>query len=357
MESHKRSFLTRALARPADAGSLGDGFALAISKRSDQRSYHDQVACVRLNAVAARGTSGRGDNSLDPARSPTPGAGDTEEIMAKQYGRLDQWSKTAAIDVAKAREMAARLEHRGRSADEVAARNAYLTLLGIRPGERVLEVGCGSGVVLRDLARRVAPNGLALGLDPSPAFLAIARELAVEAGLGQSIELREGDARALPFGAAEFDTALAHIPDGRRAIPELVRVVRPGGRVGIFERDTDSYIVAHPDRELTRQIVAAQSDHGSADGWLARALPRLMAEAGLRDVQVRAFTSIETDPAGFYSLRAERSADTAVSAGVISAEERRRWLDALAAERASGGFIAGLTLLFAWGTRAEGPAA
>ena len=297
--------------------------------------------------------------SILPAQ-PTLGAGGMAEIMAEQYGRLDPWGKTAAIDVAKAREMAARLEQRGRSADEVAARNAYLTLLGIRPGERILEVGCGSGVVLRDLARRVAPNGLALGLDPSPAFLAIARELAVEAGLGQSIELREGDALALPFDDGEFDaalavTALAHIPDGRRAIPELVRVVRPGGRVGIFERDPDSYIVAHPDRELTRQIVAAHSDHGSADGWLARALPRLMAEAGLRDVQVRAFTSIETDPVGYYSLRAERSPDYAVSAGVISEEERRQWLETLAAERASGGFIAGLTLLFAWGTRAGGP--
>ena len=268
---------------------------------------------------------------------PTLGAGGTAEIMAEQYGRLDQWSKTAAIDVAKAREMAAMLEHRGRNADEVAARNAYLTLLGMRPGERVLEVGCGTGVVLRDLARRVGPNGSALGLDPSPALLAIARELADKAGLGQSIELREGDARVLPFGAAEFDaalavTTLAHIPDGRRAIRELVRVVRPGGRVGIFERDPDSYIVAHPDRALTRRIVAARSDHGSADGWLARALPRLMAAAGLRDVQVRAFTSIETDPAGFYSSLADRSADTAIGAGVISEEERRQWLEALATE-------------------------
>jgi len=70
---------------------------------------------------------------------------------------------------------------------------------------------------------------------------------------------------------------------------------------------------------------------------------------------VRAFTSIETDPVGYYSLRAERSPDYAVSAGVISEEERRQWLETLAAERASGGFIAGLTLLFAWGTRAGGP--
>ena len=82
-----------------------------------------------------------------------------------------------------------------------------------------------------------------------------------------------------------------------------------------------------------------------------------MAEAGLRDVQVRAFTSIETDPAGFYSPLAERSADTAVSAGAISAEERHSVAGGarLQSER-RGASSPGLTLLFVWGTRAEGPA-
>src|SRR3954447_20969478 len=257
--------------------------------------------------------------------------------MTEQYGRFDQWSESAAIDAARMREMAAMLEQRGQVADEIATRAAYLDLLEIRPGERVLEVGCGSGVVLRDVARRVAPSGLAVGLDSSPAVLSIARRLADEARLGEGIELHEADARALPFGDAAFDvalavTTLAHIPQGRRAIPEMVRVVRPGGRVGILDRDPDSYIVSHPDRGMTRRIVAARADHGSADGWLARALPRLMAEAGLRDIQVRAFTSMDSNPTGFYSGLAERCADTAVKAGAISEEDHRQWLDALAVE-------------------------
>ena len=280
--------------------------------------------------------------------------------MAEQHGQFDQWSDTATIDAATASELASRLEERGRVEDEVAARAAYLDLLKIGPGERVLEVGCGSGVVLRDVARRVAPHGVAVGLDPSPALLEIARGLADQAGCSECIELRAGDARALPFGSAEFDaalavTSLAHIPEGRRAIPELVRVVRPGGRVGIFERDPDSYIISHPDRALTRRIVAAQSDHGSADSWLARSLPRLLAEAGLQGLRVRAFTSVETDPTGFYSTRAERYADAALQAGVITEPERARWLEALRAERASAGFLAGLTLLFVWGTRPPEP--
>jgi ubiquinone/menaquinone biosynthesis C-methylase UbiE len=280
----------------------------------------------------------------------------------RERGRFSQWRTDAirGLDEAAARERAlGSLERRGRSPDEVAARAAYLDLLGIEPGERVLEVGCGSGVVLRDVARRVAPGGVAIGLDPSPAMLAVARELAEQHGLADVVELREGDARALPFGDAQFDVVLAvttllHVPDGERAIPEMVRVTRPGGRVAVFDRDNDSYIISHPDRTLTRRIVAAGSDHSAVNGWIGRQAPRLMAEAGLRDVRVRAFASIEQDPAGFYATNAGvRWADIAVQVGAISEEERRRWVDQLRAEQEAGGFIAGLTHIFVWGTRPD----
>jgi ubiquinone/menaquinone biosynthesis C-methylase UbiE len=280
--------------------------------------------------------------------------------VAEQYGRLDPWRAATTVEVAQAREMAALLERRGGAADEIAARSSYLDLLAVRPGERALEVGCGNGIVLCDLARRVGPDGLAVGLDPSPAFLAIAHERADRAGLGDRIELREGDARVLPFDDGQFDvivaaTTLAHVPEGHRAIQEMVRVAGPSGRVGVLEQDTDSYLVTHPDRALTRRIVATYTDHGYADGWLARRLPRLLSEAGLRDVRVRAFASLDTDPTGFYSTRAERAADVAARAGAISEQEHQGWLNALHAEQASGAFVAGITLLFAWGTRLPTP--
>ena len=224
------------------------------------------------------------------------------------------------------------------------------------PGERVLDVGCGSGVATREVARRVAPDGLAVGIDPSPAMLTVAHELADQQGVGEWIDLRVGDARALPFTDAEFAvviavTALSHFPGGEHVIPEFARVTRPGGRVAVFDRDPDSFIIAHPDRALTRRVVAAFSDHASVDGWLARRLPGLFAEAGLHDVRVRAFTPLVTDAEGFYAGAALRAAAVAVQAEAISEQERQRWVEALRAEQAAGRFVAGMTHLLVWGTR------
>jgi ubiquinone/menaquinone biosynthesis C-methylase UbiE len=274
------------------------------------------------------------------------------------YGRFDLWRDSAEADLARVRELAGLLELRAQDPDQVAARATYLDLLGVAPGSHVLDVGCGSGAVTRDLARRVGPTGRVVGLDPSPGFLTVARELVERDGLADTVELRLGDARALPVPDREFDvalavTALAHTPQAERAIPELTRVVRPGGRVGIFDLDGDGVILAHPDRALTRRIVAASSDHLIVNAWLARQLPALLAAVGLQGIGVRAFTPIERDPTGFYARLAERRALVALEAGTISEDEHRRWLDALHAEQVAGRFLGGQTHLFVWGTRPE----
>jgi SAM-dependent methyltransferase len=238
----------------------------------------------------------------------------------------------------------------------VAARADYLDLLELRPGQRVLDVGCGSGVVTRDMARRVSPGGRAVGIDPSAEFLAIARDLAREAGLDAVVEFRDGNALALPFGDGEFDAALAatvlvHVPGGDGAIPEMARVVRPGGRVGIFDLDGDSLLVSHPDRALTRRIVAAFSDHSTVDGWLVRRLPGLLSQAGLTHVATRAFLPLEQEPDGFYGRMAVRAVDVAAQTGAITESEREGWLVALRAEQAAGNFLAGRVHIFCWGIK------
>lgn len=99
-------------------------------------------------------------------------------------------------------------------------------------GDRVLDVGCGTGVVAREAARRIGAEGRVVGLDLNPRMLQVARRVAPE------IEWREGDAGALPFEDGAFDVvvsqfAMMFFPDPVRSLREMWRVLAPGGRLAV----------------------------------------------------------------------------------------------------------------------------
>ena len=273
-----------------------------------------------------------------------------------EFGRLSNWRDTAGLSESKAREHAARLEHRARAEDETSARDEYLTLLGISPGQRVLDVGCGSGVVTRDIAKRVRPGGSVIGLDPSPELLKVARQNADDAGLADLVAFQEGDCRNLAFPDASFDvvvaaTVLAHVPDGEKALPEMARVLRAGGRMGVFDFDGDGLLIAHPDRALTRRIVASHCDNGAVNGWLVRELPAIFSELGLADVRARGFMSLERGEGSFYANLAQRAAQAAAQAGAINTDELANWLAELQRVLDEDRFMGGRLHIFVWGTK------
>jgi ubiquinone/menaquinone biosynthesis C-methylase UbiE len=136
----------------------------------------------------------------------------------------------------------ASLEERGRSGYMAVVR-ALLDTLAIVPGESVLEVGCGSGVIMRELARRTAGANRLIGRDMSPYLLREARALARRAGLLDRIDFGEGRAESLPLADGAVDVALSSTVfeegDAELMLSEIVRVTRPGGRVGIVVRAID----------------------------------------------------------------------------------------------------------------------
>jgi ubiquinone/menaquinone biosynthesis C-methylase UbiE len=100
----------------------------------------------------------------------------------------------------------------------------------LAPGDRVLDVACGTGAVTREALQRIGPGGAVTGLDCSPEMLAVARRKLPD------IEFREGRAEELPFGDRSFDAvvcqfALMYFDDRQQALREMRRVLRPGGRV------------------------------------------------------------------------------------------------------------------------------
>ena len=102
----------------------------------------------------------------------------------------------------------------------------------IRPGQRVLDVACGTGVLAREVEARVGRGGAVVGLDATPGMLAVAKELAPH------VEFRHGLAEALPFADHCFDAVVSQFglmffPDRPRALREMVRVLVPGGRISV----------------------------------------------------------------------------------------------------------------------------
>lgn len=107
----------------------------------------------------------------------------------------------------------------------------------IGPGQRVLDVACGTGALARAAAERVGPNGSVVGLDPNPDMLAVARRKR------PAIEWRDGRAEALPFPDRSFDAVVSQFgvmffEDKPGALREMMRVLRPGGRLAVAVCDT-----------------------------------------------------------------------------------------------------------------------
>ena len=166
-----------------------------------------------------------------------------------------------------------------------------LDLVECRAGERVLDVACGTGVVSRLAARRVAPGGTVTGLDLNEGMLSVAARLPVPPGL--TVDWRQGSALALPFADRAFDVVvcqhgLMFFPDRLKALGEMRRVLTPGGRVALSVWTGPSPYFAAQREGLARHVGAEAASTSAVAFSLgdANELGGLLKDAGFRDVVV-----------------------------------------------------------------------
>src|ERR1022692_2390280 len=220
------------------------------------------------------------------ARPWTRQRGSTTSMCTSPTERTDGWT---ALDTPERVAAAVRkLERMGRDKAELAARRRYLDLLAPCPGERIVDVGAGTGLITLDIAARVNPGGRVVAVDPSAALLDHARSAAKAARLSEVFEAEVADGRALPFSDRSFDAAfchwvLLHVDPGSAIVRELKRVTQPGGRVMCVEMDWETAIVYPGERALTRRILNFSNDR-HVEGWSGRRLTSLFKECGFDDV-------------------------------------------------------------------------
>ena len=179
---------------------------------------------------------------------------------------------------------------------------------GINRGERVLDVACGTGVLAREILKRVGPNGCVSGIDAAPGMIEVAREIA------PAIDWREGKAEALPFSDESFDAVVSQFglmffSDPVQAIREMLRVLNARGRFAVAVWDSLNNIPAYAaaDELLQRILGQEASDALRAPFTLGDrdALRKVFSEAGANAVEI----STHSGTAVFPSIRTMVEAD------------------------------------------------
>ena len=199
--------------------------------------------------------------------------------------------------------------------------NSYLAELDPPKGSAVLEVGCGTGPVSRVLAN-IPSIETVVGLDPSSMFVEKARTLS-KGVPGLSFDV--GDGRSMDFGDGAFDvvvfhTTLCHIPGPEKALAEAYRVLKPGGRMAVFDGDYMTTTVAISESDPLQTAVELMVRNFVENPWLSRRLPRSLRALGLTVESFRSHGYTKVEDASYMQTLVERGADLMASFGTISEE-------------------------------------
>jgi ubiquinone/menaquinone biosynthesis C-methylase UbiE len=244
-----------------------------------------------------------------------------------------QADTTAATALQFNDETARRIEAMYLHPDMIERRRRVRQALVLAPGERVIDIGCGPGFLMTEVAADVGPTGWACGLDLSESMLALARDRCAGQPGAAWVDFRQGDAVTLPFPDASFDAAVAtqvyeYVADVPRALAELHRVLRPGGRAVIVDTDWDSIVWHSTDPGRTARILAAWDEH-LADPYLPRTLRPLLRQAGFVAEKPEAITTINIEFAGYSRGAADLVAAFIPGRRGIAQEDAVAWLEDL----------------------------
>ena len=200
-------------------------------------------------------------------------------------------------------------------------------LMQLKPGQKVLDVGCGPGLDTVQLALKVGSGGEVTGIDYDPEMIEAAEHRAKQEGVASWVRHIEGNALTLPFRDNYFDACRSerlfiHLDHPELVLDEIIRVTRPGGWIVLVDTDADSGSTETTETDIDHRIKTFTNESLLANGYAGRKLYGLMKEKQLMSL-VREVKASLIDSFSVYMQLSKRAelCQAAVKAGVVSQEE------------------------------------
>ena len=230
-----------------------------------------------------------------------------------------------------------------------------VAVLGLLPGQWVVDVGCGAGDGLERLCAAVG-DGAVVGIDHDTDLLEAARARAPELSerFGTQLSFHAADAAKLPLDAGSVDAVTCrfvcqHLATPADAVAEMHRVLRPGGRLSLLDADWSTLSINGGDDDVERVLMTINTRTLLRCGAAGRKLPGLLRGAGFVDVQRRGYAEVDDDLPLVRELAClTEIEDAALHQGLLTAEAIARWRQDLVDAADRGAFLALSMAVLAW---------
>jgi len=264
---------------------------------------------------------------------------------------VDVYRITDQLDDPSLDAIVTRLEARGKHPRFVAMMQQYIDAMGIDSAQAALDLGCGTGVATRAIARRPGFRGSVTGIDLSPHFVAVAQRLTAAESIA-CIEFHVGDSQSLSLPNESFDavvvhTLVSHVNDPLAVLREVRRILKPGGTVGIFDGDYASMTFAGDDPIKSKETDDVIIQAIVTQPRVMRQMPQLLREAGLEMTASFAHVVADIGKADFFAPALQSFLKLLPRSGAMTQTQAQAWVAAML-ERSEQGIFFGASNFYSY---------
>ena len=231
-------------------------------------------------------------------------------------------------------------------------------IMRIGAGDRILDVGCGTGTDTLAIGDLVGPDGWVMGVDFDPAMVAEGKRRAEEKGVSKWVQHNQAEATSLPFEANSFDASRSdrlfqHMSHPEQALAEMVRITRTGGRILVCDPDWGTASADSLEVDVERRLARYRAERFLRNGFSGRQLYRLFKGLNLQDITLEGFVITMTNYAIAQQMhKYEALAQDALRDGVVTSEEVDRYFKSFNDAERAGTFFASLSIMMVAGRKA-----